>query len=315
MTADAADGRGLGWVIAMYKVGYALAKALPKPVSEHLADAVYGITPRFSEERRLLAARNLQRVDPELRGDALDEAVVRAFQSYGRYWVDSFRLPKLSPAEIDANFSYEGYEHIQAAIDSGHGPLMVIPHLGGWEWAAHWVTAIMDTPVTAVVEPVEPPELFEFFVGFREELGMKVVPLGPKAGSEVLRSVKDRHVICLLCDRDIEGNGVEVEFFGERTTLPAGPATLALRTGAPLLPSAIYFRGDGHHGVVRPPIPAERQGRLRDDVTRITQDIAHALEDLIRAAPEQWHMQQPNWPSDWDALEAIGKHYPRPGEH
>jgi len=107
--------------------------------------------------------------------------------------------------------------------------------------------------------------------------------------------------VCLLSDRDIEGNGVDVDFFGERTTLPGGPATLALRTGATLVPAAVYFRpGLDHHGVVRPPIEAERKDRLRDDIARITQVLAHELELLIRAAPQQWHLLQPNWPSDRD---------------
>jgi KDO2-lipid IV(A) lauroyltransferase len=104
--------------------------------------------------------------------------------------------------------------------------------------------------------------------------------------------------VCLLCDRFLEGSSVEVDFFGERTLLPAGPATLALRTGAPLLPTAVYFRGASHHGQVQPPIPATRTGSLRDDVQRVTQLLAIELERLIRLAPEQWHLLQPNWPSD-----------------
>jgi KDO2-lipid IV(A) lauroyltransferase len=95
-------------------------------------------------------------------------------------------------------------------------------------------------------------------------------------------------------------SGVEVEFFGERTTVPAGPAFFALRTGAALLPLATYFtrKSDGHHAVVRPPIPVERQGSLREDVARITQLLMIEVEGLIRRAPEQWHLFQPNWPSD-----------------
>jgi phosphatidylinositol dimannoside acyltransferase len=115
----------------------------------------------------------------------------------------------------------------------------------------------------------------------------------------VLRALRANRVVCLLCDRDIAGDGVEVEFFGERTTLPAGPATLALRTGAPLLPVAVYFRPHGgQRGWVQAPVPAERQGRLRDDVVRVTQALAGRFEQLIRKAPEQWHLLQPNWPSD-----------------
>jgi len=140
--------------------------------------------------------------------------------------------------------------------------------------------------------------LFDWFRELREALGMNVIPLGPDAGAAVIRSLKDNHIVCLLSDRAIGGTGIEVEFFGERTLLPAGPATLALRTGAPLIPTAAYYRGRMHHGVLRPPVPTERHGKMREDVTRITQLLAAELETLIRAAPEQWHLMQPNWPSD-----------------
>jgi KDO2-lipid IV(A) lauroyltransferase len=175
-----------------------------------------------------------------------------------------------------------------------------LPHLGGWEWAGRWL-ADRGHGLTVVVETIEPPELFDWFADLRAELGMRVVPLGPSAGREVLAALKRNDVVCLLSDRDIQRSGVEVEFFGELTTLPGGPATLALRTGAPVLPTAVYFtdRTDGHLGVVRPPIEAERtEGGLRGDVVRVTQALASELEHLIRRAPHQWHMFQPNWPSD-----------------
>ncbi len=197
--------------------------------------------------------RNLQRIyGPELTGVALQRKVQQTFESYSRYWMEAFRLPSTSVDELDFGLSYEGYEHLEDALADGLGPLMIIPHLGGWEWAAFWMTEVMDVPVSVVVEKLEPPELYEWFVGLRTAMGMNVIPLGPKAGSEVVKAVNRGEVICLLTDRDIEGTGVEVEFFGETTTMPKGPAMLALRTGAPLLPCAIYYRDGGHHGVVRP---------------------------------------------------------------
>jgi KDO2-lipid IV(A) lauroyltransferase len=160
------------------------------------------------------------------------------------------------------------------------------------------MATVWKHPISVVVEALDPPEVFAWFKDLREQLGMQVIALGPDAGTLVVRALKANHVVCLLSDRAIGGSGVEVEFFGERTLLPAGPATLALRTGAPLLPTAIYFRGRVHEGVVRPAVPLDREGRLRDDVARVTQRLAHELEALIRAAPEQWHLLQPNWPSD-----------------
>jgi KDO2-lipid IV(A) lauroyltransferase len=92
---------------------------------------------------------------------------------------------------------------------------------------------------------------------------------------------------------------VDVEFFGEVTKLPGGPAVLAIRTGAPLFPSIVYQdRGGKGHGVIRPPLEFERTGNLRTDVATITRMLAAEFEMLIRKAPEQWHMFQPNWPSD-----------------
>ena len=194
----------------------------------------------------------------------------------------------------------EGYEHVTTALDAGNGVILALPHLGGWEWAGRWLVE-RGHAITVVVEEIEPPELFEWFADLRGQLGMRVVALGPAAGREVIAALKRNEVVCLLCDRDIQRNGVEVEFFGETTTLPAGPATIALRTGAPLLPTAVYFTDatDGHLGVVRPPIDLSRSGDgLRRDVQRVTQALADELEYLIRRAPHQWHLFQPNWPSD-----------------
>ena len=115
----------------------------------------------------------------------------------------------------------------------------------------------------------------------------------------LLRALKNGEVAGLVTDRDLVGNGVEVEFFGERTTLPAGAATLALRTGAPLVPVAVYSGpGHWHTGVVHAPVDTTRRGSLREDVARMTQDLATIFEGDIRRRPEQWHLYQPNWPSD-----------------
>jgi lauroyl/myristoyl acyltransferase len=173
---------------------------------------------------------------------------------------------------------------------------------GTWEWAAFWVALVPKHKVTAIVEPLEPPEVFDWFVDLRESLGMSIVPLGPAAANASIKALNNGEILCLVADRDLQGNGVPVEFFGEKTTLPAGPATLALRTGSPLLPTAVYWRDGSRWGHARPALDTERRGRLRDDVARVTQDLATEFEHLISAAPEQWHMLQPNWPSDYEAL-------------
>jgi lauroyl/myristoyl acyltransferase len=225
------------------------------------------------------------------------EATREAFVSYARYWVESLRLPRTTPADVDSHFSIEGRHHLEAAQAAGHGAVLALPHLGGWDVGGSWL-ARQGFLVSVVVESLEPPELFEWFVSLRRTFGLSVIPLGPGAGTGVLAALRANHMVCLLCDRDIGGKGVEVEFFGERTTLPAGPATLALRARSVVLPTAVYFNGRGHHAVVEAPVTVERTGRVREDVVRLTQATATALEGLVRRAPEQWHLFQPNWPSD-----------------
>ena len=286
-------------LVNTYKLGSLAARVMPGPFASATASMIGLGMSNSMRDKRSMVERHLRRVDPSLRGLALRQAVQQSFDSYARYYVDSFRLPLLSARTVDAGFTTEGLHSVDDAIAAGTGVILALPHLGGWEWAGRWLVE-RGHRMTVVVEPLEPPELFEWFKDLREGLGMKVVPLGPRVAGTVLKALADNQVVCLLCDRDLERTGIRVEFFGEETTLPAGPAMLSIRSGAPLVPVGVYFtpRYNGHHAVVRPPLPIERTGRLRDDVAAATQMLAHELEYLIRRAPEQWHMFQPNWPSD-----------------
>lgn len=282
-----------------YKAAAGIARFLPEPVAAAGARGLGRLAGHLARERRAQVERNLRRIDPSLSGAALRRLVDETFESYARYYEESFRLPGTSAADLDAGFRADGWHRLDEALEKGRGAIMAMPHLGGWEWSGFWVTQVQQRPVTAVVERLEPPELFEWFVELRRSFGFEIVALGPDAGPVTAKALKANHTLALLCDRDLTGKGPQVEFFGERTTLPGGPATLALRTGAALLPTAIYF--DGPHvrrSMVLPALDTTRRGALREDVQRVTQDLAHALEVLIRRAPEQWHLLQPNWPSD-----------------
>jgi phosphatidylinositol dimannoside acyltransferase len=293
-------------VTPAYRGAFAIAQVLPGSVINVLAPGVAGLAAFRPGDQRAMVERHQRRVDPGLGGAELQRRVREVFRSYGRYYGESFRLPTIGAEELDRGLTREGFEHVEESLARGVGPMLVLPHLGSWEWCAYWLTRVRKVPVTAVVERVEPPALFDWFVEFRERIGMEIVPLGPNAGRSIVKAIKQAHVIALLCDRDIGGGGTEVTFFGETTTLPSGPAVLALRTGAPLIPTGVYDEGGGHHhAILRPPIPAERRGSFRDDVARITQAMAYDLEGLIRRAPDQWHLLQPNWPSDRPGVRRV----------
>jgi KDO2-lipid IV(A) lauroyltransferase len=294
------DRARTGAVVGLYRAGSRLARALPESAAEPVSRAVAPLLAAGLRGRRRMVARHLRRVHGEVGQATLRREVRRSFASYARYWLESFRVPDRSPDELLAGMSCDGFEHIEAALAAGRGAIVALPHLGGWEYGGAWLVA-RGHPLTVVVEPLEPRQLFEWFADFRRRLGMEVVPLGPGVSAAVLRALRDNRVVSLLCDRDLVGDGPDVTFFGEGTTLPGGPVTLALRSGAPVLPTAVYFDGpDRHRGRVEPPLELVRRGRLRDDVAAGTQVLATALEGLIAAAPEQWHLLQPNWPSDYE---------------
>lgn len=283
-----------------YRGASLVANALPKPVAVATARVLGLVMSVAMQGRRRMITRHLRRVyGPRAGRLRLMAGVQAAFDSYARYWLESFRLATTTPDELDESMSYEGLDIIEDALAHGKGVIAALPHLGGWDFGGAWLTS-QGYPLTVVVEDLQPPELFEWFARLRKSFGLTIVRHGKGAGAAVSRALRDNHVVCLLSDRDLTRDGVEVEFFGERTTLPAGPATLALRTGAPLVPMALYYDGHGHYGVVRPPIPVVREGSVRDDVARITQLLASELERLIRRAPSQWHLFQPNWPSDFE---------------
>jgi phosphatidylinositol dimannoside acyltransferase len=288
-----------------YKSAAFVARTLPKPAADLAARGLAIGLHRFMGDRREMVARHQQRiasfrVDEKsaspLSDVALQAQVRKAFGSYAQYWVEAFRLHGLDTKAIDAGITIEGASYIDEARTLGNGVIMAMPHIGAWDHGGAWLA--QHWPISIVAERLEPPELFEWFCAEREANNMRVIPLSPEAGTPLMAALRRNEVVGLLCDRDIAGGGIEVEFFGERTTMPAGPATLSLRTGAPILPNAVYQREHDVLGFICPPIKFESTGKLRVDVTALTQLLARELETLIARAPEQWHVLQPVWPSD-----------------
>jgi KDO2-lipid IV(A) lauroyltransferase len=307
-----ASGGARAWAnyVIYRSLGTAMQR-LPEPVATAAAAAVgLGLT-AFRREARAMYGRHLQRVaGPGLSDVAVARRTRRAFLNYARYWLEAARLPATGPdVVLDRWFVESGEANLVTGMAAGNGVIMALPHIGSWEWGGAWLT-LRGYPMTAVAEPLDPPAMYDWFVSQREALGLTIVRLGPEASPALLRALRAGRLVGLLCDRDMIGNGVEVEFFGERTTLPAGPALLALRTGAVVLPTAVYSGpGRDHRAVIMPPVNMARTGSLRQDVVNATQLIARDLEKLIRRAPEQWHLFQPNWPSDRGAA-PVGRTVP-----
>jgi KDO2-lipid IV(A) lauroyltransferase len=272
---------------------------LPAGMARRLGSGAGSIWYLLGGRRRVMARRHMQRVLGD--GPDLASAVRGVFRSYGRYWAETLWVRPGRIREIMATLEVVGLEHLKRAAVEGTGVVIALPHLGNWEPAA-LAGDLAGIEIMAVAERLGNPRLTEWFTSIRQHFGITIVLAGRGAMRSIEEGVRRGAAVCLLCDRDLKGRGIEVEFFGEKTTLPAGPATLVLRTGAPLLMGACYFTPEGHRLVLdRLDVPAGAT------VASVTQQIAAALEGLIRVDPRQWHLLQPNWPSDHDAHVPVSR--------
>jgi KDO2-lipid IV(A) lauroyltransferase len=283
-----------------FAAGWGVVKAMPERMSERaFRAAADAATVRNGVGARQLR-KNLRRVVgpavSELRMDAL---VGEALRSYARYWRETFRLESMDGHDVATRTKLAGGEYVDAALAEGHGVIFALPHSGNWDAAGIWLVDAHG-PFTTVAERLRPESLFDRFVAYRESIGMEVLPLtgGERAPGDVLSErLRANGMVCLLADRDLSRNGIEVEFFGEPTRMPAGPALLAIRTGAHLLPTHAYFDGDGWGLTMDPPVELT-EGRLRDRVRAATQAMADQFAVRIAQHPTDWHMLQRLWLAD-----------------
>ncbi|MEU2700753.1 MULTISPECIES: phosphatidylinositol mannoside acyltransferase [Micromonospora] len=284
---------------AGFVAGWRLVRALPRPVAA--AAFRMGADRAHRKDgggtRRLRA--NLRRVvGPEMPDAELDVLVRAGLRSYARYWMEAFRLPGLSRTEILAGFRLDGQELLAADVAAGRGAVVALPHAGNWDAAGAWVAAT-GWPMTTVAERL-PDGVYERFVGFREGLGMEILPNrgGPRPAFDVLVDrLRTGYVVPLLADRDLSARGVEVDFFGGRTRMPAGPALLAIRTGAPLYVASMWYEPDAACASIEGPLPLPDpdSAPLDERVRTVTQRIADGLAAGIARHPQDWHMLQRMW--------------------
>ncbi|RRO89507.1 phosphatidylinositol mannoside acyltransferase [Corynebacterium bovis] len=221
-----------------------------------------------------------------------------SMRSYMRYWKEAFQLPRIQGPELlrrlDRGFDPAELEVLRESREDGRGTVLVLPHSGNWDMAGLWLANNYGT-FTTVAERLRPESLFDAFVAYRESLGFRIIAL---TGSEqppfeaMVEVLENDGIVCLLGDRDLSGHGVLVSFFGERTSIPAGPALLAQRTGANLHVVHSYFDGPGWGFRVNRPTDTARP------LAEVVQDTADQMAANIAANPADWHMLQPLWFDD-----------------
>lgn len=284
-----------------YALGWAALKHLPEPAAQGLFHRIADSAWRKRGKRVLQLEANLRRVCPEADEARLRELSRAGMRSYLRYWMESFRLQTWSLEQIAETVQVKGVEGLSAELEAGRGVVIALPHMANWDLAGAWVATVIGHRFTTVAERLKPESLFDRFVAYRESLGMEVLPL---TGSDVsvtgtlARRLRSGKMVCLVGDRDLSEAGLPVDFFGEQTRMPAGPAALALRTGAALMPVTLWYDGPVMRGVIHPELLPPEEGDQREKAAAMTQAMADVWADGIREHPEDWHMLQKLWLSD-----------------
>ncbi|MEP6851406.1 MAG: phosphatidylinositol mannoside acyltransferase [bacterium] len=311
MSTAATLSQARDWAVdGSYAAGWRLVRALPEPAARAAFDRGADVAGRRNRRGVRQLRANLRRVvGPAVPEADLDAIVGAGLRSYARYWRETFRLPSMDRASVLARTSTSGAEHIDAGLAAGRGVILALPHSGNWDIAGVWLID-RGVPFTTVAERLRPESLFNRFVAYRESLGFEIVALhgGERTPTEVLRQrLQGGGCVCLLADRDLSRSGMEVDFFGEPARMPPGPALLAARTGAALLPVCVDFGSPEPQGwgqwIGTPLIAAPE--RLRDQVQDLTQQLADTFAGRIAGRPEDWHMLQKLWTADLSAPVSV----------
>jgi KDO2-lipid IV(A) lauroyltransferase len=288
-------------VASAYAAGWRIVRMLP----ERVAYLTFSVIAQFVWLRQGRSVRqleaNLSRVLPGASPFRMKSMSRKGMHSYMRYWCDAFRLPDWSRERLLATCRTEGDGPVRKTLAEGRGVVMALGHLGNWDHAGAWSTVAL-APVTTVAERLRPEEVFQRFMAFREQLGMEVLPLtgGGDPFGILVRRLRSGGFVPLLADRDLTATGVPVILFGEIARMAAGPASLALVTGAALFPVTIHYERlpagaparwgivVAFHDEVVPPVGGGRP----EKIGAMTQDCADALASGIRRHPQDWHMLQ-----------------------
>jgi lauroyl/myristoyl acyltransferase len=273
---------------ASYRAGARVLRATPAGL-RHAAAAPGGFAwfwlsrgQRQAALDNYAAALGRERSDPEVARVAR-----RAFQNYGRMLMDFLLLGSLSPDELLARMSIDGREHLDEGIARGRGVIMAVPHMGSWDMAGSY-GGVLGYRVAAVAERF-PGSLNEAVVRTRQRFGMSVITMGRSAVRAITDALTANGVVALLCDLE-QGPGVPVTFFGRRAIVPAGPAAIAIKTGATLIPACQYAVSPGRYRIHLEPPLAWPAGETKEG---LMQRVVVRFEEFIKERPDQWYAFRP----------------------
>ena len=275
-----------------------VAHLLPRGAAYGMADLIGRAWYRVAPARRAVVAANLEHVcaatGRPTEGAAFRRLVRRAFVEHARYYLEVLRLPHDSLEHVSAMVSADDWERWKAVLQGG--AVVATLHFGNPEPYGSFLAA-NGLKAVVPIEEIRPQALFDYLVKRRATgRGAEMVPVS-RARRRLVEALRKGGVVAIAADRDFTGDGHPMNLFGAATTLPTGPAALALMTGRPLLAAACWRIGSERFNAHAWLIEAKGSGDRRADVAALTEAMGRRFEEAIGANPEQWFGAfQPIWP-------------------
>ena len=276
-----------------YFAGWRLVRTLPERSAYSLFSFIGRRAVKANGKSVQRLRFNLSRVKPELSEIELENLVSRAFDSYLRYWCDTFRIQDWSTQRMQETVTLTNGHLLIDPMRSGKGVVIALPHSGNWDHAGAYFCSI-GIPLVTVAERLKPEALFQRFLEYRNSMGFEVLSLDSRSFVTLMKRAREKRLIALVADRDLSRSGVDVEFFGYPSRMPAGPALLAVKTGIPLVVAHVSYTSTGIH-INFSEVSVPESGDESEKVSKVVQACADLFARGIAEHPEDWHMLQRIW--------------------
>lgn len=271
-----------------------MALHLPLKIAYKIASFISDLHYLFAAKDRRTIKENLEVLFLDKTDKEIRRIRIRVFRNFAKYLVDFFRFSKIDIKYIRDNIKIENISYIDEVLSKGKGAIIVSAHLGNWELGGV-VVALLGYPFWVVALPHKDKEVDNFFNSQRGIKGVKVIPLG-KAVRQSLEVLKNNEVLALVGDRDFSEKGIVLDFFGRPTIFPRGPAALALKTGAMLIPGFMMRNNDNSFTLkFEAPIDAIATGDKDSDLRNLTGQYRDTFENYIKRYPDQWYVFRKFW--------------------
>ena len=278
----------------VYSLLWKTVRIMPEKIANALFNRIAELAYRRNKKRVQRLRENYRQVRPKASHDEIESMVKSGLISAMRYWCDTFRISDWDKKRIIETVTCSNEELLLTGAASGKGVIVALPHAGNWDHAGLYF-CMKGITVHTVAEHLKPEKLFMKFLEHREKMGMKVFDIDGSVIQELEEILRRGGLVALVADRDLSKSGITVDFFDGIAKMPAGPALLALRTGASLITAFVAYTKTGIHINFSGPINLDLADSGKNEsgkVIALTQKLADQFSRDITKDPTSWHMQQ-----------------------